>query len=256
MKRYAAKQTVSKPSTSCKPQQKKTNATNTHTGRPSEKGDAVATVHKTRTPLPGGWKQMKSGIRMPRRDNPPHLSDCTTDETDSDWTICSTASDSDETTESTDVVEANLPVRNQRHETIVLLDIKDVPLTTEDEALPLCSNENSEDFSAEHNGQIIKVRDATRAPEWTRKGRQGKVTYAISAKHFLHPTCGIRNAFNSNVNVSAIQVRTPESAQCGGVTISPGMLARIETSHRWLLIQAIAARPSGDARYFHYDLIT
>jgi hypothetical protein len=164
--------------------------------------------------------------------------------------------DSDENRETNDVVEERPLVRNQRHETIVLLDIKDVSFTTEDEALPLCSNENSEDFSSDHNGAIIKVRDATRPPEQTRKGRQGKVTYAVSGKHFLHPACGIRNAVNCKVNVSAIQVRTPESAQCGGVTISPGMLARTETSSRWLIIQAITARPSGDARCFHYDLIT
>jgi hypothetical protein len=255
MKRTAAKQTVSKPSASYKRRQKNTNAVGTHTDRTSGMREA----HATNVPRgPEGHKRLKSGIWLPIDEETPEddaIVSAGADSGDGSYED-SGDDDSDEITETTDVVEERPLVRNQRHETIVLLDIKDVSFTTEDEALPLCSNENSEDFSSDHNGAIIKVRDATRPPEQTRKGRQGKVTYAVSGKHFLHPTCGIRNAVSCKVNVSAIQVRTPESAQCGGVTISPGMLARIETSHRWLLIQAITARPSGDARCFHYDLIT
>jgi hypothetical protein len=255
MKRNAPKQTVSKPSASYKRRQKNTNGVGTHTDRTSGMREARATNVPTRLIVPEGFKRLKCGITMPIDEDTPEGGSVMSNSGDESYSDSGDV-DSDETTETTNVVEERPLVCNQRHETNVLLDIKDVPSTTEDEALPLCSNENSEDFSSDHNGAIIKVRDATRPPEQTRKGRQDKVTYAISGKHFLHPTCGIRNAVNCKVNVSAIQVRTPESAQCGGVTISLGMLARIETSSRWLIIQAITARPSGDARCFHYDLIT
>ena len=115
-------------------------------------------AHATNVPRgPEGHKQLKSGIWLPIDEETP----------EDDATVSSGADsgdgsyedsdddDSDEITETTDVVEERPLVRNQRHETIVLLDIKDVPSTTEDEALPLCSNENSEEFSSKHNGEII-----------------------------------------------------------------------------------------------------
>ena len=256
MLRFAGKQRVSVTSASRKPQQKKANAVGTHTGRPSYRQDADATNVPKRSEIPYGYKRLKSGLAcIPIGDKSPP-GDSTDDESSGEDTL-STNDDSDANIEmTTNILEPSLAVRNQRHETNVLLDIKDVPSRTEDEAFPLGSNQNSPDFLLEHNGEIIKVRDATRLPEQTRKGRQGKVTYAIGGKHLLHPTCGIRNAVNCKVNVCAIHVRTRESAQCGGVTISPGMLARVETSSRWLLIQAITAYAYGDSRYFHYHQIT
>ena len=255
MLRYAGKHRVFVQSASRKPQQKKANAVGTHTGR--QDADATNdTIRFRKMHIPEGYKRLKSGlVCIPIGDKSPP-GDSTDDDAD-DSETSSTTDEFDANAEMTTTYTNNgLAVRNQRHETIFMLDIKDVPFRTEDEAFPLGSNQNSPDFLLEHNGEIIKVRDATRLPEQTRKGRQGKVTYAIGGKHLLHPTCGIRNAFNCKVYVCAIHVRTPESTQCGGVTISPGMLARVETSSRWFLIQAITAYASGDSRYFHYHPIT
>ena len=247
--RYAATTTASAPNKSRKSVQNKTNADGTHTGGPSAMRHAGASYVPRRRECPRGCKLLKiSGVIMPIDEPTP-----TGDETDVECPDDSTESSDDDSVENTEGLEPCPPVNKIRYETSVFLDIKDVPPTTEDEALPLCSNENSEEI---FNGEIIKVRDATRPPEQTRRGRQGRVTYAIGGKHLLHPTCGMRNDVNCKVNVSAIQARTAESAQSGGVTISPGMLARVEWSSRWFLIQSITAHPSGDSRYFHSHLIT
>ena len=255
MLRNGANQTVRQPSASRKQQQKKTNAAGKHTGRPSRLPmDAYEAWRKSRV-LKGG-KRLKSGITIPI-DEPSPEGDPTDEEYDSDeWTTSDDESDDESTELTTNIVEPSLPVHNKRHETIVFFDIKDVPVPQEDDPLPLCSNENYSDFAFQHNGAVIKVRDDTRPPELRRPGRQGRVTFAIGGKHLLYPACGIRNAVNCKVNVSAIQVRTPESGVGGGVTVSPGMLTRVEPDSRWLLIQAITAHSSGDSRYRQSYLIT
>ena len=255
MERNSAKQTVPQPSASRKKQQKKTNAAGKHTGRPSHMPIDAAEAQKRKRVLYGG-KRLKSGITIPIDESCP-----SGDETDvvynsEEWTPLNSGDETDESTEPTNIVEPSLPVHNTRHETLVFFDIKDVPVTLEDDPLPLCSNENYPDFSFQHNGDGIKVRDETRPPELKRPGRQGRVTFAIGGKHLLYPACGIRNAVNCKVNVSAIQVRTPESGVGGGVTVSPGMLTRVEPDSRWLLIQAITAHSSGDSRYRQSYLIT
>ena len=203
-----------------------------------------------------GGKRLKSGITIPI-DATASDGDSTDEVYKSDeWTPRNSGDDSDESTEPTNIVEPSLPVHNTRHETLVFFDIKNVPVPQEDDPLPLCSNENYPDFSFQHNGAVIKVRDVARPPELKRPGRQGKVTFAIGGRHLLYPACGIRNATNCKVNVSAIQVRTPESVVGGGVLVSPGMLVRVEPDSRWLLIQAITAHSSGDSRYRQSYLIT
>lgn len=255
MLRNSAKQTVPQPSASRKKQQKKTNVTGKHTGRPGIKPIDADEARKRSRVLYRG-KRLKSGITIPI-DEPSPEGDATDQEYDTDeWTKSELESDDESTELSTNSVEPSLPVHNKRHETIVLFDIKDVPVPEEDDLLPLCSNENYEDFSFQHNGAVIKVRDETRPPELRRPGRQGRVTFAIGGKHLLYPACGIRNATNCKVNVSAIQVRTPESVVGGGVLVSPGMLVRVEPESRWLLIQAITAHSSGDSRYRQSYLIT
>ena len=248
-------QYVPQPSASRKQQQKKTNAAGKHTGRPGIKPKDANEARKRSRVLYGG-KRLQEGITVPI-DEDPVEGDPTDEEYNSEeWTTTSD-DDSDESTElPTNIVEQSLPVHNRSHETIVLFDIKDVPVLPEDDPLPLCSNENYVDFSFQHNGPCIKVRDERRPPELKRQGRQGKVTFAIGGKHLLYPACGIRNAVNCKVNVSAIQVRTPESVVGGGVLVSPGMLVRVEPNGRWLLIQAITAHSSGDSRYFQSYLIT
>ena len=256
MERNSAKQTVPQPSASRKKQQKKTNVTaGKETGRPGIKPKDANEARKRARVLRGG-KLRRSGITVPIDES--HTDEDPTEEEYNSQTECTTSDDeSDESTElPTNIVEASLPVHNKRHETIVLFDIKDVPVPLEDDPLPLCSNENYPDFAFQHNGAVIKVRDETRPPELKRPGRQGRVTFAIGGKHLLYPACGIRNAVNCKVNVSAIQVRTPESGVGGGVTVSPGMLTRVEPDSRWLLIQAITAHSSGDSRYRQSYLIT
>ena len=255
MLRNGANQTVLQPSASGKKQQKKTNVTaGKETGRPGIKPKDANEARKKAYVLKGG-KRRQSGITVPI-DKSHSDEDPTEEEYNSQE--CTTSDDeSDESTElPTNIVEPSLPVHNKRHETIVLFDIKDVPVTLEDDPLPLGPNENYSDFAFQHNGAVIKVRDETRPPELKRAGRQGRVTFAIGGKHLLYPACGIRNAVNCKVNVSAIQVRTPESGVGGGVTVSPGMLTRVEPDSRWLLIQAITAHSSGDSRYRQSYLIT
>ena len=255
MERNASKVTVPQPSASRKKQQKKTNVTaGKETGRPGIKPkDAYEAWKKSRV-LKGG-KVRRSGISVPIDES--HTDEDPTEEEYNSQECTTSDDESDESTElPTNIVEPSLPVHNKRHETIVFFDIKDVPVPEEDDPLPLCSNENYEDFSFQHNGAVIKVRDETRPPELKRPGRQGRVTFAIGGKHLLYPACGIRNAANCKVNVSAIQVRTPESGVGGGVTVSPGMLTRVEPDSRWLLIQAITAHSSGDSRYRQSYLIT
>lgn len=255
MKRNSAKVTVPQPSASRKQQQKKTNAAGKQTGRPSRMPLDATEVWKRSRVLKGG-KRLKSGITIPI-DAPTPDGESTDKVYDSDEWSASEDDDSDGSTElTTNIFEPSLPVHNKRHETLVFFDIKDVPVPQEDDPLPLCSNENYSDFAFQHNGDVIKVRDETRPPELKRPGRQGRVTFAIGGKHLLYPACGIRNAVNCKVNVSAIQVRTPESGVGGGVTVSPGMLTRVEPDSRWLLIQAITAHSSGDSRYFQSYLIT
>ena len=256
MERNSAKQTVPQPSASRKKQQKKTNVTaGKETGRPGIKPKDANEVRKRARVLRGG-KLRRSGISVPIDES--HDDEDPTEEEYNSQTECTTSDDeSDESTElPTNIVEASLTVHNKRHETIVLFDIKDVPVTLEDDPLPLCSNENYDDFYNFYNGDVIKVRDETRPPELKRAGRQGRVTFAIGGKHLLYPACGIRNASNCKVNVSVIQVRTPESVVGGGVLVSPGMLVRVVPESRWFLIQAITAHPSGDSRYLESYLIT
>ena len=255
MLRKGANQTVLQPSASRKKQQKKTNVTaGKETGRPGIKPKDANEARKRNRVLKGG-KRRRSGITVPI--DATHSDGDSTDEVYNSQEYTTSDDESDESTElPTNIVEASLPVHNKRHETIVLFDIKDVPVPLEDDPLPLCSNENYPDFSFQHNGDVIKVRDETRPPELKRPGRQGRVTFAIGGKHLLYPACGIRNAVNCKVNVSAIQVRTPESGVGGGVTVSPGMLTRVEPDSRWLLIQAITAHSSGDSRYRQSYLIT
>ena len=255
MERNASKVTVPQPSASRKKQQKKTNVTaGKETGRPGIKPKDANEARKRNRVLKGG-KRRRSGITVPI-DKSHSDEDPTEEEYNSQE--CTTSDDeSDESTElPTNIVEPSLPVHNKRHETLVFFDIKDVPVTLEDDPLPLGPNENYSDFAFQHNGAVIKVRDETRPPELKRAGRQGRVTFAIGGKHLLYPACGIRNAVNCKVNVSAIQVRTPESGVGGGVTVSPGMLTRVEPDSRWLLIQAITAHSSGDSRYRQSYLIT
>ena len=176
MLRNGANQTVLQPSASGKKQQKKTNVTaGKETGRPGIKPkDAYEAWRKSRV-LKGG-KVRRSGISVPidesHTDEDPteeeyNSQECTTSDDESD----------DESTElTTNIVEPSLPVHNKRHETIVFFDIKDVPVPQEDDPLPLGLNENYSDFSFQHNGAVIKVRDETRPPERKRPGRQGRVT--------------------------------------------------------------------------------
>ena len=255
MKRNGAKQTVPQPSASRKQQQKITNAAGKQTGRPGIMPIDANEARKRNRVLRGG-KRLRSGITVPI-DEDPVEDDPTDQEYDTDeWTKSEDESDDESTELSTNIVEPSLPVHNKRHETIVFFDIKDVPVPEEDDLLPLCSNENYEDFSFQHNGAVIKVRDETRPPELKRPGRLPRVTFAIGGKHLLYPACGIRNASNCKVNVSVIQVRTPESVVGGGVLVSPGMLVRVVPESRWFLIQAITAHPSGDSRYLESYLIT
>ena len=255
MLRNGANQTVLQPSASGKKQQKKTNVTaGKETGRPGIKPKDANEARKRNRVLKGG-KLRRSGISVPIDES--HTDEDPTEEEYNSQECTTSDDESDESTElPTNIVEPSLPVHNKRHETLVFFDIKDVPVPQEDDPLPLCSNENYSDFAFQHNGAVIKVRDDTRPPELRRPGRQGRVTFAIGGKHLLYPACGIRNAVNCKVNVSAIQVRTPESGVGGGVTVSPGMLTRVEPDSRWLLIQAITAHSSGDSRYRQSYLIT
>lgn len=255
MEGNGAKQTVPQPSASRKKQQKKTNVTaGKETGRPGIKPKDANEARKKARVLKGG-KRRQSGITVPIDED--HTDEDPTEEEYNSQEYTTSDDESDESTElTTNIIEPSLPVHNKRHETIVFFDIKDVPVTLEDESLALGPNENYSDFSFQHNGAVIKVRDVARPPELKRPGRQGKVTFAIGGKHLLYPACGIRNATNCKVNVSAIQVRTPESVVGGGVLVSPGMLVRVEPDSRWLLIQAITAHSSGDSRYRQSYLIT
>jgi len=255
MEGNGAKQTVPQPSASRKKQQKKTNVTaGKETGRPGIKPKDANEARKKARVLKGG-KRRQSGITVPIDED--HTDEDPTEEEYNSQEYTTSDDESDESTElTTNIIEPSLPVHNKRHETIVFFDIKDVPVTLEDESLPLGPNENYSDFAFQHNGDVIKVRDETRPPELRRPGRQGRVTFAIGGKHLLYPACGIRNASNCKVNVSVIQVRTPESVVGGGVLVSPGMLVRVVPDSRWFLIQAITAHPSGDSRYRQSYLIT
>ena len=247
MMRYATTTTASAPNKNRKSVQNKTNADGTHTGGPSAIRHADAWNVPRRRECPRGYKLLISGVIM-RIDEPTP----TGDETDVECPDDSTESSDDDSDENTESLYQEPMVHKLRYQTEVFFDIKDGLPTTAVEALPLCPNKNSQEI---FNGDIIKVRDLNRPPEQRRQGRPGRVTYAISGKHLLQPSLGLRNAVNCKVNVSAIQARTADSHQSGGVTISPGMLVRVEGSRRWFLIQSIVAHPTGDSRYVDSDLI-
>ena len=248
MKRCATLTTACAPNKSRNSGQGKTNANGTHTGGPSAMRTAGAwTVHGTRL-CPPGFKVLKtSRVCMPINQASPD-----DDETDfecRDEFSGSSDDDSDETEESSDEQPM---VTKLRYQTPVCFDIKDVVDITAVEGIPLCSNKNSQENL---NGDIKAVRHLMQSTEERRAGRPMKVTYAISGKHFLQPSIGLRNTSNCKVNVGAIQARNTDSPGCGGVMISPGMLARIDGSQRWYLIHSIVAHTSGDSRYVKSDLI-
>ena len=248
MKRSATLTTASAPNKSRKSEQGKTNANGTHTGGPSAMRTAGASHVYARGECPPGMKLMKhSRVCMPIDAASPD-----DDETDiecPDEFSGSSHDDSDETEESSDEQPM---VTKLRYQTPVCFDIKDVVDITAVEGIPLCSNKNSQENL---NGDIKAVRHLMQSTEERRAGRPMKVTYAISGKHFLQPSIGLRNTSNCKVNVGAIQARNTDSPGCGGVMISPGMLARIDGSQRWYLIHSIVAHTSGDSRYVKSDLI-
>ena len=192
MEGNGAKQTVPQPSASRKKQQKKTNVTaGKETGRPGIKPKDANEARKKARVLPQG-KRRRSGITVPMDES--HDDEDPTEEEYNSQEYTTSDDESDESTElPTNIVEASLPVHNKRHETIVLFDIKDVPVPLEDDPLPLCSNENYPDFAFQHNGAVIKVRDETRPPERKRPGRQGRVTFAIYRWKALALSC-MRNS--------------------------------------------------------------
>ena len=248
MKRNATITTASAPNKSRKSEQGKTNANGTHTGGPSAMRNAGASHVFGRRQCPPGCKVMKkSGVCMPIDQASP-----TDDETDFECADEFSGSSDDDSDVSEESFNEQPMVTKSRYQTPVRFDIKDVVRITAGEGIPLCSNKNSQEI---FNGDIIQVRHLMRPTEVRRPGRPMKVTYAISGKHFLQPSIGLRNTSNCKVNVGAIQARNTDSPQSGGVMISPGMLARVNGSRRWCLIQSIVAHPSGDSRYVDSDLI-